>query len=189
MKEENYLLVELKNGNKVAFTLIFHQYYRDLVIFAGNYLQNKERCENIVQSIFLKLWSDREILVIEISLKSFLLKSVKNACLDEIRHKQVVRDHENYSINIPDIEDSLDTENYILYSDLQFHLAKALDKLPRTYKEAFEMNRFDGLKYKEIALQLNVSERTIEVRVSKALGLLRKYLKEFFISILLLLIS
>jgi len=51
------------------------------------------------------------------------------------------------------------------------------------------MNRFDGLKYKEIALQLNVSERTIEVRVSKALGLLRKYLKEFFISILLLLIS
>jgi len=77
MKEENYLLVELKNGNKVAFTLIFHQYYRDLVIFAGNYLQNKERCEDIVQSVFLKLWSDREILVIEISLKSFLLKSVK----------------------------------------------------------------------------------------------------------------
>jgi len=113
----------------------------------------------------------------------------KNACLDEIRHKQVVRDHENYSISIPDIEDSLDTENYILYSDLQFHLTKALSKLPRTYKEAFEMNRFDGLKYKEIALQLNVSERTIEVRVSKALGLLRKYLKEFFISILLLLIS
>ena len=77
----------------------------------------------------------------------------------------------------------MDTENYVLYSDLSSQLKNALNKLPEDCRIAFEMNRFEGLKYKEIANRLNVSERTIEVRIGKALGLLRKYLREFFILI------
>ena len=73
----------------------------------------------------------------------------------------------------------IDTENYILYSDLYDHLREALDKLPIACREAFEMSRFEQLKYKEIAVKLNVSERTVEVRVGKALGLLRHYLRDF----------
>lgn len=186
--EEQDLLIELKRGDKKAYSLLFNKYYKDLVLFGGNFLPDKAVCEDIVQNIFLKLWNNREALIIETSLKSFLLKSVRNSCLDEIKHKVVVREHESYVINF-DPSDDMDTENYVLYSDLQAQLDKALDKLPAVCREAFEMNRLAGLKYKEIAEQLNVSERTVEVRIGKALGLLRRYLKEFFVAVLCYFIS
>lgn len=181
--EEQDLLIELRQGNKKAYSLLFNKYYKDLVLFGGNFLPDKAVCEDIVQNVLLKLWNNREELFIETSLKSFLLKSVRNSCLDEIKHKVVVREHESYAINFEPTDD-LDTENYVLYSDLQAHLSEALNKLPAVCREAFEMNRLEGLKYKEIAQQLNVSERTVEVRIGKALGLLRRYLKEFFVAVL-----
>ena len=188
MAEDQYLLVELKRGNQEAFTLLFQKYYKDLVLFGGNFLREKDRCEDIVQSLFLKLWEEREGLEIEISLRSFLLRSVQNRCLDEIRHKDVLHEHEFYIYTYGNIDD-LDTERYILYSDLEAHLDEALNKLPEVCREAFQMNRFDGLKYKEIAQKLDLSERTVEVRIGKAIGLLRKYLKEFFVFIWAFLLS
>lgn len=148
-----------------------------MVMFGGTYLPDKDRCEDIVQSIFLRLWEDREKLEIKTSLKSFLLQSVKNGCLDEIRHRQVVREHESY-VEAFDSNLDLNTEHYILYSELQSRLDKALKELPSEYREAFELNRFEGLKYKEIATKLSVSERTVEVRIGKALGFLRMNLRD-----------
>lgn len=185
MKEEHNLLEELKQGNKIAYSLLFNRYYKDLVLFGGNFLPNKQLCEDIVQSIFLKLWKDREIIEIATSLKSFLLRSVQNSCLDELRHKGVIREHESYSL-IFGTDDNMDIDNYVLYSDLNAHLKTALLKLPIVCREAFEMNRLEGLKYREIAEQLKVSERTVEVRIGKALSLLREYLKEFLLTVLLL---
>lgn len=177
-QQENFLLSALRQDNKEAFSLLFQKYYTDLVLFCGNFVRDKSSCEDIVQSIFLKLWNDRKSIRIETSLKSYLLRAVRNSCFDEFRHLEIVRQYESD----PDhsVLDSYDTENYILYSDLSAHLQQALDQLPAAYREAFEMNRFEGLKYREIAVRLNVSERTVEVRVSKALEMLRKLLKDFY---------
>ncbi|MDO9634298.1 MAG: RNA polymerase sigma-70 factor [Paludibacter sp.] len=188
MDFEQNLLIELKRGNQEAFTLLFRKYYKDLVLFGGSILKDRVKCEDIVQNIFLKIWSDRNSIEIEKSLKSFLIRSVQNSCLDELRHKQVVRDHESY-VQAFNYSDCLDTENYVLYSDLQDKLQIAVDKLPQTYKEAFMMNRFKGLKYKEIAERLQVSERTVEVRISKAISLLRNHLKEYLLILIAFLIS
>lgn len=176
-QQENFLLSALRQDNKEAFSLLFQKYYTDLVLFCGNFVRDKSSCEDIVQSIFLKLWNDRKSIRIETSLKSYLLRAVRNSCFDEFRHLEIVRQYESD----PDhsVLDSYDTENYILYSDLSAHLQQALDQLPAAYREAFEMNRFEGLKYREIAVRLNVSERTVEVRVGKALEMLRKLLKDF----------
>lgn len=177
-QQENFLLSALRQDNKEAFSLLFQKYYTDLVLFCGNFVRDKSSCEDIVQSIFLKLWNDRKSIRIETSLKSYLLRAVRNSCFDEFRHLEIVRQYESD----PDhsVLDSYDTENYILYSDLSAHLQQALDQLPAAYREAFEMNRFEGLKYREIADRLNVSERTVEVRVGKALEMLRKLLKDFY---------
>ena len=183
--EEHNLLEELKQGDKKAFSLLFNKYYKDLVLFGSNFLPNKQLCEDIVQSIFLKLWKDRESIEIATSLKSFLLRSVQNSCLDELRHKGVVHEHESYSLAFG-ASDDMDTDNYMLYSDLQTHLDAALSKLPQACREAFEMNRLEGLKYREIAEKLHVSERTVEVRIGKALSLLRDHLKEFLVTVLLI---
>ncbi|MCD7937320.1 MAG: RNA polymerase sigma-70 factor [Tannerellaceae bacterium] len=177
MTEESSLLAALKQGNKKAFSLLFKTYYRDMVLFGGSILPEQTVCEDIVQSVFLKLWNDHSALDIQSSLKAYLLKAVRNGCLDELRHRRIMDDHiSSYTHSI--LED-IDTENYILYSDLLQQLTNALEKLPANYRRAFEMNRFEGLKYKEIADQLQVSERTVEVRISKALELLREHLKDF----------
>jgi len=188
MTDERFLIEELNQGNKKAFSLLFNKYYKDLVLFGGNFLPNKSICEDIVQTIFLKLWRDRETLVIDISLKSFLLRSVQNNCLDELRHKGIVREHESYSMAF-DLSENTDTENYVLFSDLQGQLDKAIAKLPEVCREAFEMNRLEGLKYREIAERLSVSERTVEVRIGKALGLLRNHLEEFLTAIFLVFVN
>mgnify|MGYP002592198459 FL=1 len=178
-QQEYFVMSALRQDSKEAFSLLFQTYYTDLVLFCGNFVKDKDSCEDIVQSIFLKLWNDRKHIQIEISLKSYLLKAVRNSCLDEFRHIEIVRQYETeYGSSVLD---NYDTENYILYSDLYAHLSRALEKIPDLYKEAFVLNRFEGLKYREIAEKLNVSERTIEVRVSKTLDLLRKQLKDFFV--------
>jgi len=179
MLDERDLIAGLKEGNKAAFTLLFRAYYKDLVMFAGSFCPgDRALCEDVVQSVFLKLWEDRKQIVIESSMKSYLLKAVRNKCLDELRHQDIVREHENYAMQSQPTNE-IDTENYILYSDLQKHLQIALAKLPDDAREAFEMNRFVGLKYREIAEKLNVSERTVDVRVGKAIALLRKFMREF----------
>lgn len=185
MSEELYLFAEIKKGNRDAFSLLFKKYYKDLVMYAGSMLNDREKSEDIVQNVFLKLWADREQLEIISSPKSFLIKSVKNACYDVLRHKIVVSEHEKSALIYSKLDD-FDTENYIFYSDLHQHLDKALEKLPPAYKEAFELNRFEGLKYREIASRLSVSERTIEVRIGKAIALLRKYLTDFLITTLII---
>jgi RNA polymerase sigma-70 factor (ECF subfamily) len=184
---EKHLLMKLEQGDKETFSLLFTTYYKDLVLFGGNFLPDNAACEDIVQSIFLYVWKNRKTLVIESSLKSYLLKSVRNRCMDEIRRRQVVCEHNAYVLS-SQTEYDLDTENYILYSDLQKQIRQALEQLPETFRTAFELNRFEGLKYREIAQKLAVSERTVEVRISKAISLLKKYLQEYLIWIALLFI-
>lgn len=180
---EQSLLVELRTGKESAFSSIFSFYYRDLVLFAGNFIKDMAVCEDIVQNIFLKLWDNRRDFEIGISLKSYLLKSVQNSCMDEIRHRKVVEEHFAYSYR-SGVLDSYDTENYILYSDLNEKLQQALSLLPEKERKTFELSRFEKLKYHEIAVKLGVSERTVEVRVSKAIRMLRILLRDYFIFII-----
>jgi RNA polymerase sigma-70 factor (ECF subfamily) len=172
------LLSGLKKGNADTFSVLCATYYGDMIIFGRRYLSERAICEDIVQSVFTKLWNDREILNIETSLKSYLFVSVRNRCLDEIRRRDSVHEYQIYILSCTSREE-LNTENDILHDDLCLHLEKALRKLPEINREVFEMNRFKGLKYHEIARLLNISERMVETLIEKALRLLRKRLREF----------
>ncbi|GBU08151.1 DNA-directed RNA polymerase sigma-70 factor [Bacteroidales bacterium] len=175
---EESLLSLLKQDNEGAFVQLFCAYHKSMVLFAGNFLDDQQIAEDIVQNIFLKLWTDRKDLQISGSLKSYLLVAVRNSCLDELRHLKIRQNHRDFCLS-HDVLSEYDTENYILYSDLQQQLDKALNQLPNKYREAFEMSRNKGLKYREIANKLQVSERTVEVRLGKALALLRNFLSEY----------
>ncbi|MDO9339613.1 MAG: RNA polymerase sigma-70 factor [Bacteroidales bacterium] len=175
---EQLLIEKLKCGDPDSFSDIFSAYYKDLVFFAYTFTRELPGAEDIVQDTFVKLWEDHEKLNVTVSLKSILLKTIQNKCIDWHRHKRIVNNHSTYIIdNTPLYE--YDTDNYVLRSELEGRIEKAIANLPEKFKEAFEMNRFEGLKYKEIATKLNVSIRTVEVRISKALGLLRKSLVDF----------
>ena len=178
MYDEQLLIKLLKQGNEKAFTSLFRQYYKDLVMFAGNFLPEKQVCEDIVQSVFVNIWEKRTNMDINVTLRSFLLRSVKNSCLDELRHRKVVMEHEN-SMDPLENDRDLSTEQQLLYSELISHLNKALRQLPEKQREVFEMSRIQGNKYKYIAVKLNISERTVEDRMAKTILALRKYLKDF----------
>jgi RNA polymerase sigma-70 factor (ECF subfamily) len=175
---DRVLLSGLKKGDVNVFSFLCTAYYKDMVIFGRSYLSEPEICEDIVQSVFMKLWNDRETIEIETSFKSYLLVSVRNRCVDEIRRRDIIREYQLYVLP-GRMNEELKTENDILHADLCDHLEKALHKLPRINREAFVLNRFQGLKYREIARRLNISERKVETCIEKALTSLRKRLKEF----------
>ncbi|MGD0754963.1 MAG: RNA polymerase sigma-70 factor [Bacteroidales bacterium] len=175
---ELLLIEKLKSGDPDSFSDIFSAYYKDLVFFAYSFTRELSSAEDIVQDTFVKLWEDHEKLIVTVSLKSILLKTIQNKCIDWHRHRRIVSNSSTYIIdNSPLYE--YDTDNYVLRSEMEGIIEKAVENLPEKFKEAFEMNRFEGLKYQEIANKLNVSVRTIEVRISKALELLRKSLIDF----------
>lgn len=179
MDEEQLLLKQLQQGDEKAFSLLFRKYYKDLVMFAGSYLFEQQGVsEDIVQTVFVKVWENRKKLNYKTSFRSFLLTSVKNSCLDELRHKKVKEKHQqNY--DMLDTVFSNSTDQYVLYSELKQHLDNALSQIPEKQRDVFEMNRFEGLKYKEIANILNISERTVEDRMAKTTKSLLHYLKDY----------
>ena len=175
---EQLLIDKLKSGDPDSFSDIFSAYYKDMVFFAYSFTHELPVAEDIVQDTFVKLWEDHEKLNVTVSLRSILLKAIQNKCIDWHRHRKIMNTHSTYIIdNSPLYE--YDTDNYILRSELEGRIEKAIVNLPEKFKEAFEMNRFEGLKYQEIATKQNVSIRTVEVRISKALELLRKSLIDF----------
>ena len=177
---ESNFIEKLKQGDTAAFSALFLAYYQDLVHFACRLTSNKDVAEEIVQEAFVKLWEGREMLVVHVSLKSYMLKSVQNRCIDWHRHNKI-RQNVNTAIKEESVLIYYDTDNYVLKSELEAKLDAALSMLPQEVEEAYRMNRFEGLKYHEIAEKLNVSVRTIEVRVGRALHLLREYLKDYLV--------
>lgn len=185
---ELHLIERLRNNDKSAFTMIFSTYYKDLVIFSYSFTRNQNASEEIVQDIFLKLWEQRYSIAIQTSLKSYLLKSAQHLSLDWLRHQKVKTNYATMLLEHPVLSEN-DTENYILYTELQEKLADALTKIPEAYAEAFRMNRFESLNYQDIAKKIGVSVRTIEVRISKALILLKKELTDFILPLLIIVIQ
>jgi len=177
---ERILLGKLKNDDQSAFTIIFTKYYADLVRFSYGFTRNSNVSEEIVQEVFLKFWENRSSLDIHTSLKSFLLKNVQNRSIDSLRHTGIANKYTSVVLEHAILSQN-DTENYILYSELQANLNHAMHKIPMQYAEVFRMSRLETLNYQEIADKLGVSVRTVEVRISKALGMLREELKDFLL--------
>lgn len=185
---EKVLIARIITGDSSAFSTIFNVYFKDLVLFAGRITKDVDTAEEIVQDTFVCLWENRESINITQSLKAYLLKTVKNKCIDWFRHRKIIQRHNNYVLE-KSLQLDYDTDSYVLYSELQERLDIVLDRLPDEITEAFRMNRDKGLKYHEIAELLNVSVRTIEVRIGKALHLLRYHLKEYFPAVILIIFS
>lgn len=182
---EIILIEKLKNDDKSAFTVIFTAYYKDLVRFSFSFTKNSDVSEGIVQEAFLKLWEDRSSLVIHNSLKSYLLKSVQNRSIDSLRHLNIRHKYASLVLETPILSEN-DTENYVLHSELESNFARAMKQIPAQYAEVFRMSRIEALGYLEIAAKIGVSVRTVEVRIGKALNLLREELKDFLILVLII---
>lgn len=186
LSEDGVHIQKLKNGDVKSFDFLFDKYYEDLVFFGYTFLKEQESCEDVVQDIFMRLWENRENIHICGSLKAYLMTAVKNKSLELLKHKDVIKNHQDYVICQNNIID-YDAEKYLLYSELNRNLYQEINKLPEDVKVIFKMHRFKNKKYNEIADELNVSVRTVENKISKALEILRKRMEAFYSLILLFL--
>ncbi|WP_432712068.1 sigma-70 family RNA polymerase sigma factor, partial [Pedobacter sp.] len=126
--------------------------------------------EEIVQDVFLKLWEDKALLPTIISLKPYLYRSVINASINAVnrqrnieKHHEKIAEHDSHH----DI-DVLDEQNALIVQ-----LYREIELLPEKCRKVFKLSRLEGLKYRDIALQLGISEKTVENHMSNALRILR----------------
>jgi RNA polymerase sigma-70 factor (family 1) len=185
---EKILLEKLRTGDKAAFTVIFTGYYSDLVRFSYTFSKNQSISEEIVQEVFLDMWEKRDRLAILTSLKSYLLKTVQNRSIDWLRHAGVERRYNSKLLLKPGMQEN-ETEKYVLHSELNSHLIKAIKKIPPEYAEVYMLSRNEMLSYSEISERLGIPERTVKERISKALAALRGELKEFLTVLVIYFIS
>lgn len=174
---EAILIEGLKEGNVKIYDYIFHFYYSGLVVFVHKYINDQDVAEDIVQEFFVKLWINRERLQIETTLKAYFFSSIKNRCIDYLRHELIKGKVEK---NLLEKVQSLTNEHDLLIeSELRDQINAAIDKVPPVCREIFIMNRFEGLKPAEIADKKGISVRTVETHIGKALKILRKELSGY----------
>ncbi len=163
-----------------AFERVFREYYAPLTLYAQTFLQDKDTAEEVVQELFYQLWNNREHTEIETSLKAYLYRAVRNKSFKVIRHSQVKQKHADFVLGH---STEMMFENKIEAKELQQIISTILEKLPEKCSLIFRMNRFEGLRYREIAHELSVSVKTVEANMSKALALLRNEIcnyREYF---------
>lgn len=177
--ENNALELHTDNPMEV-FTQMFDTYYTDLVLFAGTYIHDKDACEDVVQTVFTRLWNDPCRLQDLTSIKAYLLTSTRNGCLDHLHHQEIAEQYAE-SILKEEFQPDYMVENYFLYSELESELNKALGKLTEMQRQCFVLSRIEGLKYSEIAERLRISVRTVELRVAQAKQILKEELKDFLL--------
>lgn len=167
----------IRQGDIGAFESLFRSSYVSLVRYAKTLIKDQDASEEIVQDLFFRLWQNRESIKIESSLNGYLFRSVHNRCLRSIEHNRIVARHAE-EMSAKDSELAENPAEILQYKELQEKIAGILDKLPERCGQIFYMNRFEGLKYQEIAEKLSVSVKTVEANMGKALKAFRKELTE-----------
>lgn len=176
MLNNQQITKQLSENSQAAFEQLFNEYYEELCHYALRFIHDNLDAEEVVQNSFVKLW-DRRAKAGEIkSIKAYLYRTVHNACLNFIEHQKVKQQYVSETENsLRNIELQAFEETYNL--DLGPEMTKAIESLPPKNQEVFKLRYFDGLRHKEIAQQLNISERTVETHIAKSMRILRDKLK------------
>lgn len=186
MNPENDLFNEVKNNNRVAFEQLFRLYYTPLVRFARDVVKDVDFAEDLVQEVFVKLWEKRQQITIQTGIKPYLYMAVKNHCFNALKVAQRntfledgLYDDMRHATNHTDLQ-----SNTI---NLKSQISNAIEALPPRCALIFKMSRFEEKTYQEIADTLELSVKTIENQMGKALQLLRKHLSPYLTAIAVML--
>lgn len=171
---------------KNAFSKIYLVYFPKLVRFAREYVVSIEDAENIVQDLFLHLWEHREMLDSLVNPNAYLFTLVKNRCIDFYRRKTLVDSRRESLDALPTRELELRMEalmkfdeNVLLEKEIEELLANAIEHLPEKCRKVFVLSRVEGLKYEQIATQLDISVNTVQNHIITAIRKLKVELKDY----------
>lgn len=175
---EQNMYLALKEGKENAFEMIFKTFYKPLCSYAYSFLNDKDEAEEVVQATFISVWEKRDGIEIQTSLKSYLYRMVRNSCLNVIKHEKVKNEHVAHQMATGEYSHE-SVSQAVVSSELESKIYDAMKTLPEQCRLVFQLSRFEELKYAEIAGQLNISVKTVESHMGKALKLMREHLKDY----------
>jgi RNA polymerase sigma-70 factor (ECF subfamily) len=169
--------------DREEFEKLFRANFKGLCFFAQKYVKDFETAREIVQDSFISLWEKRDTIDASRPVKSYLTTVIHNKC-----HNYLC-DNRKFNHKLLEIENLLeirdDASNDLLVAkELKLAIHEAIEELPEKCREVFLLNRYENLKYKEIAVKLGISVKTVETQMSKALQHLRIRLAEYMVLIL-----
>ena len=168
---DQQLLARLRQGDRDALRVLFDQYYPYLISVVLKLSGDLELSKDIAQEVFLEIWKRREKLEIEIALKPYLRRAGINRMLNKLKSNRLdFREHED----LPEEADQASDPQHLLEaSDLQQAIQQAIDLLPPKCRLIFTLKRIEGMSHDEIAEELQISKKTIENQMTKALKMIR----------------
>lgn len=178
MNQEDKIFQSAAKGDLKAFEVLFRTFYSELCNYAYQYFRDKDTAEEIVQDLFYKLWEKKKTISIRSSIKSYLYRSVYNNAMMIIREKNTRKTTNNLPENT-EMFPGHEPDEQMETSELNSVVESTLSSMPDRVRKIFEMSRFEGLKYKEIAEKLLISIKTVEANMGKALKLFKENLKEY----------
>lgn len=159
------------------FENFFRQHYERLCSYAYTFLKDEESCEDLVQDIFIKIWEQRQNLIGSDQLKFYVFTAVRNNCLTALKKNKKNAIHEWSDEDAPDeIEIRIDPKE--TSTDPQTLISKAMEQLPPKCREVFLLSRLSGQTYQQIADSLNISVKTVENQMGKAIKVLKVFARD-----------
>ena len=180
---DDLLIRRLSNGDTDDSAVIFDLYYPRLLFFAKSYLNCHEDAEELVQDVFVKFFSDRESVKVKKNINGLLFTMTRNSCLDFLRKEKrrlYIDDNiqqKEYLINYKAMTDNDSMQ--MIEEELENQIRIAITQLPKKCRNVFVKSRFEGAKNREIAEDLNISVKTVENHITRALKLMKEKLSDF----------
>lgn len=175
--QENEILSMLKIDPGKAISLMYDNYYRYLVSVTYRIIKDEDGTQDIIQSVLIDIWKKKETLKINSSLIQYLRRAAINKALNHLRaKKQIYEDSEELeNLNLSnDYDQSYDLEA----QELRVKIDYAIENLPERCRLVFVLSRFEEMTYKQIGEKLNISHKTVENQMIKALRVLRNKIYE-----------
>ena len=180
--EDHKLIIGIKKSDPAAYKQLYYKYSDPIFGFIYKNIREQELSRDLTQTIFMKLWENRSRLDSEKSIKSYLYKAANNRIIDHYRAKKTLTTSDPAELE----------QGYEFNYDNSFlkdEIHKAVNTLPQMQKNVFSLSRFEELSYREISETLNISERTVETHLRRAVIKLRELLSHLKIILFLFLIN
>lgn len=170
------LIRRLKSDDIEAFNQIFYAYSSKLYHFAYGYLKSKEDAEEMVQEIFTKIWDKRADIKEEYQFRSYLFSIAFNYIKKQFRAKALINKYIEFAT--PVYTKTEQTKEEVDYASLKSMVDQLVDQMPEKRKAVFVKSRFEGKNVKDISLEMDISQSTVENHLNQALRFLRRHLKD-----------
>jgi RNA polymerase sigma-70 factor, ECF subfamily len=174
-----YIQKKIQGGDIREFERLFTKYYGPLCHHADKILNDMDTAEDLVQEFFYRFWKNRESFSPKLSLNAYLYQSIRNNALHYLEHIAVRKNYKEQVFNEFQKMEPAPVQTDVELTELNNIISETLTKMPERCSSIFRMNRFEGMKYREIASFLSISVKTVEADMGKALQMFRKSLKEY----------